>query len=578
MISENAAVANSVCATKVSAHARKQSLQKEARQLASMNSLSENAGIYYKKVTSPSELLNMLRVIAGNPDGARRSCFEGTNLPHDTLSSPLHMHPTLGGTHTLSPEYCYNAKRSQALSAGLVDITTGKLLPVQEAQLEPTTYFTGSTFRSDLAARFSMSLMADPFKTNIFDMKLPRPLVDSMSSPGKTLLSAFEYVCGTGGPSGAGGSVPEGAGGAAPGTSASHPPPAEPDSGDQPGQQGQQGQPGQPGQPGQQGQPGQPGQPEQPEQPGQPIHPDTIDEEEQTIIQARRMAEDRKRVARFIRYVTQRDVHGLQAGEHTYDVLDPAVAQARRAQKDRGATATFTPVDEVAEHTNRIRDTIVMKWKDMKITAARKLPPGECEAELRRIAEDYTSMTHELIQYHMERLGAAFICREKRAKIPNGYLAWHDSLMKEVEHNGGSASLAFGEADLQMLSNDRSPLGELMGWIGGIFSDVAFIDGRQRSAMDIVFFTVFECFQDVTYYTILSGKKGLGKSQRTDHMAELFPKDTFVFAGSSSTRAGMNGTTQKNARAHVYDEMPNDMINTRDTMRQDYYKQISTKR
>ena len=134
ILHENRCVHASVRGTQTSAIQRKATLAREAKVLSSLRDLRTHAGLAYKDVCTVSDLLSLVNQLSGSESaGERRACFRAEELPSDTLLTPLCSHTRLGGTHVLSPEYCWNAKRAAALSTGLISPNTGMPLPVAES-------------------------------------------------------------------------------------------------------------------------------------------------------------------------------------------------------------------------------------------------------------------------------------------------------------------------------------------------------------------------------------------------------------------------------------------------------------
>jgi hypothetical protein len=124
----------------------------------------------------------------------------------------------IGCDHPLALEWVFNAKRPDALAAGLVHLD-GNIMDVHPDQLEVQNYFDITVpkasptpsdthdFRvpgwvaSELASdggRMGFFFQTDPNKLNIYDMTLPHPIVSAIK-PGNTLLEIFkEQISGEG--------------------------------------------------------------------------------------------------------------------------------------------------------------------------------------------------------------------------------------------------------------------------------------------------------------------------------------------------------------------------------------------
>lgn len=98
----------------------------------------------------------------------------------------------LGGSHPLSPEYVFNAKRAAALSAGQVD-TSGHPVDVHPDFNDPSLYFDQDGYFQlpDVNTRTGgFFIVVDPSINSIFDVPIPRRIVDS-GSPGENLLELY---------------------------------------------------------------------------------------------------------------------------------------------------------------------------------------------------------------------------------------------------------------------------------------------------------------------------------------------------------------------------------------------------
>ena len=86
------------------------------------------AGNQYLRVTSVHDLINLIKAYGGKTDkfqGYMPLCL--SDIPKGALNHPLKGVKTHGGDSFLSPEYVFNAKRVEALEAGLVDFDSTPL-------------------------------------------------------------------------------------------------------------------------------------------------------------------------------------------------------------------------------------------------------------------------------------------------------------------------------------------------------------------------------------------------------------------------------------------------------------------
>lgn len=184
-----------------SAHAQNNSRRKNLlgehknTRIATRFSLEYFAGMQYINIQNESQWMTHLKSYSGmhNVKHNGRPFFDESRLPSGIYNKRITSEPVLGGTHPLSPEYVFNARREQALSAGLVDMDD-ELIEVHPDFLDPSKYWTDSgafllpSVSADLEGFFFVS---DPYVTNVFDLALPRP-IHGVASPGDELTNLFE--------------------------------------------------------------------------------------------------------------------------------------------------------------------------------------------------------------------------------------------------------------------------------------------------------------------------------------------------------------------------------------------------
>ena len=175
--------------------------------------LEDAAGMCYRHVTNLSDFRRLLGHYGGKTfkSSGRQAVdidFDPKDLnkiPKNLLSKPFIADKHLGCTHALSFEWVFNAKRADALCAGLVDLE-GADLKVHRDQLEVGSYFEPPdaeapsqphSFRlpewmrnTNMHGNSGFSVQSDPYKLNIFDMSFPNP-VTGVVRPGTTLLDLF---------------------------------------------------------------------------------------------------------------------------------------------------------------------------------------------------------------------------------------------------------------------------------------------------------------------------------------------------------------------------------------------------
>lgn len=164
--------------------------------IAGRNNLEYFAGTQYSRIINETVLLETLKSYGGKSmydDGL--PVFEYSELPRGVTTS--RMGPSsngLGGTHPLSPEYMFNARREQAFKAGLIGFESNIPIDVHEDFLDPRCHFNGHTggfmLTGECANTRGMFFCIDPSVTNIFDVSLPRSIYGAVCA-GKHILALF---------------------------------------------------------------------------------------------------------------------------------------------------------------------------------------------------------------------------------------------------------------------------------------------------------------------------------------------------------------------------------------------------
>ncbi len=175
--------------------------------------LETAAGMAYRHIINESVFKNLLPHYAGRSDkGDGLSPIDVQGLPRGVLNRRFHAHANFGSDHPLALEWTFNAKRPDALKAGLVHLD-GNPMDVHPDQIDVQKYFDMSvpqarsnvlgdkhTFRlpdwiasedASTGGRTGFYFQTDPNQTNIFDMTLPHALLGAIK-PGKTLLKLFK--------------------------------------------------------------------------------------------------------------------------------------------------------------------------------------------------------------------------------------------------------------------------------------------------------------------------------------------------------------------------------------------------
>ena len=157
--------------------------------------LEMHAPNQYLRVVYLHDLLNLLTSYGGKTDkfqGYMPLCL--SDIPKGALNHPLKGVKDHGGDSFLSPEYVFNAKRVEALEAGLVDFDSTPL-NVCHQQREVASYFPEDKnghfqIPAFCARKSAFWLQTNPSVLHPYDMALPRPIA-GIEAPGKELLKLY---------------------------------------------------------------------------------------------------------------------------------------------------------------------------------------------------------------------------------------------------------------------------------------------------------------------------------------------------------------------------------------------------
>ena len=151
------------------------------------------AGNQYLRVTSPHDLLNLIRAYGGKTDTfAGYLPVDLEALPPGALNHPMKGVPKFGGDSHLAPEWVFNAKRAAALRAGLVEFDS-KPMDVCHEQVTVSEYFDDAGYFKipEFCRRKSAFwIQTNPNVLHPYDMALPRPIA-GIEAPGNELLQLF---------------------------------------------------------------------------------------------------------------------------------------------------------------------------------------------------------------------------------------------------------------------------------------------------------------------------------------------------------------------------------------------------
>lgn len=394
------------------------------------------AGTQYSRILDDDMLLCNLRFYSGiTMHGLRSPLLEFEKLPDGvTTTSMRHDKTGLGGTHPLSPEYVFNARRLMAFRAGLMEFDDS-MIEVHPDQTDPGLYitdqgqFTVPQIDLDMGGFFCI---INSSVTNIFDVALPRPLYGTASA-GIDLLNLFRDV-----------NVDNPSVDFASSASLS----------------------------------------------------DNFNH--MMTARDPAVAEMEKQMAEGVMAydsidVTLQDHKCMRHYGDIEDATDAYLIEPKQFVKEV-QQQTRRVLEQLIEPWRLKREKLAASMnKELRTAAGAASDMMDCAHDDPRLAalhelEDETRQRHcavmkDLINLHISRIAAAFESKMDRDTIPAGYCAMYDGLKVELQktpQNTASVSLAFDE---YLLADDVSSFAQLHMWLGQFFEFDCFIEGRDRRIM-----------------------------------------------------------------------------------------------
>lgn len=427
---------------------------KTTRQIAGGASISGTrleyfAGTQYLRIITENVYQQMLPIYAGaNDKGGGKHPILLDNLPTATLNRRLEKdNDGKGGDHPLSPEWVFNAKRPEALCAGLVHLN-GEPMDINADQVDVGSYFDLATgvfkipdwLRDEKQGFF---FMTDPNAKNPFDLSLPRPIAGDVS-PGPELLALFQERLARDVPLGSSRLLD--------------------------------------------------------------LFKNAMTGTDQFFEKhIREMAEsistfdtagctDEERVS----FNTAKVAIGAAGGVRSYGMMDGAdsVVEPRQALKDLAFESSTVHSKLIQPWVDDTRIALEEEEKKMRLEQhAETSFYDDVFAELRqkevKFKERHHTLMKELAYMHLTRMERAFTSRVDAETIPAGYRAVWDGLHRELQDMPNkTANIAFG-LDMQMTDSDRSVFAHMNNWIGSFFEDDCYVDGRDWRIMQELFYHCF---------------------------------------------------------------------------------------
>jgi hypothetical protein len=191
--------------------------------------------------------------------------------------------------------------------------------------------------------------------------------------------------------------------------------------------------------------------------------------------------------------------------------------------------------------------------------------PYDALGEMRARRVDHAEATTAAIKLGLQRTEHAFSRAKARKSIPPGYYdIAHTGLKAAIKEAGeiairrsarnlgrpvdpddpnaliGTANIGFAHKQ-SLIATDLTPFGHHRAFLMRLFSSGINIAGRDVKLMLELHMHAFEAFQEVSFFLLLCGGPGSGKSMRAKRLQALLPNGWVEGSGSSSAKAGMNG-------------------------------------
>lgn len=445
--------------------------------------LELTAGLCYRHVLNESVYKSLLGHYAGHSDKSQgRPPIDLAHLPAGSLNKHLSSHEEYGSDHPLGFEWVFNAKRPDALLAGLVHLN-GTFMDVHPDQIDVKSYFnmptdwppeqTRSSWPQEEVAKCTFRVpnwvgsdvgdgkgcfffQTDPNQLNIFDMVLPHAIAGSIK-PGRRLLELYQ---------------------------------------------------------------------------------------ERFYADCAHLAVDSPLLlSRFNNTMTGRDqwmlqqITSLADSIVNYDTMDTSAEQRMDVRSAKKAAARgiasygqmdgddhiVEPRQVLKEHaftTSNVHARLIAPWvaetrhsmaqeeerlRDVRDKDGNKLYEDadyatddhfrELRARRTKFDLRHTECMRELVTLHLAKMERSFTSRIDKESIPAGYRAVWDGLQAELaDMPANTANIAFWGRGNQLIDSDRTVFGHMTNWLGTFFEEDCFVDGRDWRLMQELFYHCFGAF------------------------------------------------------------------------------------
>ena len=299
----------------------------------------------------------------------------------------------------------------------------------------------------------------------------------------------------------------------------------------------------------------------------------------------------------------------------TSDSIDKSVAEQERLNDMRcyrskstkeGNQYVLEPQQvllDLSEEQERVHDMIDQWNKKEQATidakeAQRERGFNKDTAKLMRVAR-HSAATDACVRLGLRRFENAYASKKLSSSIPPGWKdvahrGLHDALKacaefgmrKAVAGTGhridpedpnaakGTANVAFAHGR-KAVARDLSPFGVWRMFLIHLFSSGVKVSGPDVKIVLECWLHAMEPFQEVSFFYLMCGGPGAGKSMRAKRLQALLADGWIKGSGSSSAKAGMNGGMDHLCgRLVYYDEITND-FGSNDSERIEYLKSIT---
>jgi len=230
------------------------------------------------------------------------------------------------------------------------------------------------------------------------------------------------------------------------------------------------------------------------------------------------------------------------------------------------------PLRDDAESQERVA-SMVTDWdmqnraeiRERDYASQSELHDYDAKAERLKRCERHAIATSAMVKLGLQRFHHTFGRKKARKNIPPGYYdIGHVGLWDAIKNAGtiasrrsamgrgrivnpddpsasvGTANLGFAHKQ-SLIATDMTPFGHHRAFLMRIFSSGVNIAGRDVGHMLELHMHAFEPMQEVSFFLLLCGGPGSGKSMRAKRLQSLLSKGWIEGSGSASQKAGMNG-------------------------------------